>query len=132
MNREFQARYRVVRQSGPGDVIQPSYEILTVTLIAEGADQVAAELSGAGLQVLGVSEIRPIVDWAKPNFDRDEAAAFLGWDPNTLSRNKGSGDVPFSGVGKGLYPRAWLEQMILNAANPAGQRVFKQLEEAAA
>jgi hypothetical protein len=100
-------------------------------ILATGADQVRAMFDHPEFVVLAVTPIRPVIDWTKPNFDRDEAAAFLCVKPNTLSIQKGAGDIPYYEYRSGLYPRALLERFLAKQLNPAGQALQKELDQAA-
>jgi hypothetical protein len=132
MNREFQA---LCQERMPSDCRIPSGVPFTVRHICAGADEFEAMLLAAGVAVVpgSITEIRAVVDWAKPVFDRDEAAAYIGNKAGTLSQIKGSGEIPFSQVnGRTVYPRRLLEKLLDNNANPAGKTIVKQLEQTAA
>lgn len=119
MTREFQLTYRSPDQSPPR----------TILLMAEDAAAAREILSAAGYEVLGVTFVRPVVDWRKPVFDQDEAAAYLGWANGTLSANKGSGKIPFTSVnGAPRYLRAHLDRMLVNNSNEAGKRLAMEME----
>lgn len=118
MNREYQVIYRGGQPAGP---------VLTVNVIAAGQDVPLAQFKAAGFDVIAVNEIRPVIDWSKPNFDLDEAGAYCGMRGVTFSKNKGDGRTPWIGYGRGLIPRAWLDKFLLNHANEAGREIARQL-----
>ena len=112
MNHEFQARY--LTAAGP---------IETVNIIAEHAQDVRGELLAAGFVVLGVTEVRAVVDWSKPVWDRDEFAAAMSIKAGTLSSKKGDGTIPWNAAIGGV-PRtvalAWFEKQL----NDAGKKLL--------
>lgn len=97
--------------------------VQTLNAVAEAPDQLVAQFVAAGFRVVGVNKVRPMIDWEQPNFDRDEAAAFLRMKSDTLSLHKGSGRVPWSKVGAGIYPRRLLEKYVMENANPAAKEL---------
>lgn len=129
MTIEFQVLYRHVQNPGTAAAV-PVGDVLTVLAVADAADQLKAQFEADGFHVLAVNEVRPVVDWSKPNFDRDEAAVFCGVEPITLSTKKGDGEIPFSAFGRGRYPRRLLEKFIENKLNPAGKKLAAQVEAA--
>lgn len=137
MNREFQAVYRAPIMVGTIAQLdacgQPVFGLPQVLdgVVAVAADQVEAMLKAAGFAVLSVQPTRAVVDWTKPNFDREEAAEFFCITSKTLSMNKGAGDIPFAQLGNGIYPRVLLEKFVQSRLNPAGKAMLKELEQAA-
>lgn len=104
----------------------------TCLLIAASEAAVRAMLANDDFAVLSVTPVRAVVDWSKPVFDRDEAAAFIGVKGNTLSQLKGTGQIPGSEVnGRFVYPRQWLERLLAQNANAAGKAIEKELRDAA-
>ena len=119
MTREFQVTYRTA------DFPLPQ----TLLLMADGADQARAVLARAGYEVLAVTFVRPVLDWAKPVYDQDEAAAYLGWQNGTLSANKATGRIPFTTVnGAPRYLRAHLDRMLFQNSNDAGKKLALEME----
>lgn len=127
MNREWQVIYRA-RLAGGVEFGPP--QVLD-GVIAAAADQVEAMLQTHGFVVLKVTPTRAVVDWAKPNFDREEAAEFFCITSKTLTNVKGAGDIPFAQLGNGIYPRVLLEEFVKTRLNKAGQEIQKDLERAA-
>ncbi len=130
MNREFQVVYQ---QMGKDPLIYggiPCGPLLTVSFIAETADQAKTIVTGAGLHFISAVEVRPIVDWEKPLFTRDEVAAYLNVDPNTVSANKGDGKMPFCAIGKGGFPRRIVEKWVEESLNPPGKELLRKLKQA--
>lgn len=142
MNREFQAlfqdgEFRFEVETGGtsargvlGKVLIGFGPMLTVTRIAEGADQVRAELEAAGKVVHGITEIRAVVDWSKPAYTRDEVGVLLGITGDTVSKNKGTGQFPFAAIGNGVYPAKLVHAFIAKNLNPAGKKLAQELEAA--
>lgn len=135
MTREFQVLYRLTENPGMATE-RPIGEVLTVLAYSEadpkgGALELEQQFMDSGLYVVAINFVRAIVDWSLPNFDREEAAEYLRINAKTLSMNKGDGGIPWSKIGLGIYPRAWLERMIEDHANPAGKTVAKRLAAAA-
>lgn len=128
MQREFQVIYRMTDNTGTAAQV-PTGPVQTVAVIFEAADQAEAQFKAAGFAVIAVNFVRAVVDWTLPNLDRDEAAEFLRIKSMTISINKGAGKIPFSMVGRGIYPRAWLDQMVIENANPAGRQAANQLTD---
>lgn len=114
MNREYQ----VCLARGEGAPF-------TLNRVAANAEAVAAEFEAAGFTVIGRPvELRVMVDWEKPTFDRDEAAAYLTVAGRTLANTHGRGDIPFSEVGgRVVYVRALLEKLIADGLNPLGKKL---------
>lgn len=128
MKREFQVLYRQRlpdrSEFGPPTVLDG--------VIARRAEDIKAVLENSGLLVLSVEEVRAVVDWSKPNFDRDEAAAFLCWKPGSLSNNLGGGEIPMSNAGSIIFPRVLLERHVAEKLNPAGKRLLDEESRKAA
>lgn len=131
MTREFHVLYRMTSATGTAAQV-PVGPVLALSAQAEGADQLEAQFAAAGLQVVGINPVRAIVDWSLPNFDRDEAAEFLRISAQTLSINKGGGEIPWAAIGKGIYPRAWMEKFVANHANRTGKAIAEQILKRAA
>ena len=96
----------------------------TLNRAGHSAVAVKEELLAAGFQVLGEPvPVRAVVDWSKPHFNLEEAAAFLALRTGkTLSATKATGHVPFSTAGgRVTFIRRQLEAYILSGLNPAGQ-----------
>ena len=114
MNREFQARYRAT-----------DAPIQVVNIIAESADDVRGELLAAGFTVIGVTQVRAVVDWNKPVWDLDEFAAAMNIKGGTLSGKKGAGTIPWNATIGGV-PRtaalAWFEKQL----NESGKKLLTQ------
>ncbi len=139
MTREFQVLYRERKPAGyeiglPGPngretVIDMGSlgPVMTVLVLCESEDQARNQFEASGFLVVAVNFVRAVVDWSKPNLDRDEAAEYLRIKGDTLSINKGGGEIPFAKVGRGIYPRAWLDQLVNDSANAAGKRIAKDL-----
>jgi hypothetical protein len=143
MTREFQVLYREVQKgrdvtNDDGKAVArfeflnpvPAGPVLTVNAVAEDAEELRAEFTAAGLQVISVHLVRCIVDWSKPYLNREEFAYAFSVEPDTVSKNKGTGAIPCSKIGFGVYPRAWIERMVLNKANEEGKRIAKQIAAA--
>lgn len=131
MNREYQVIYRQTEEAvslGQSNTERlPVGPVLTVNVIAAGADIPMAQFTAKGFDVIAVNELRPVVDWNKPNFDLDEAGAYCGSKGVTFSKNKGDGKTPWVNYGRGLVPRAWLDKFLLQHANEAGREIARQL-----
>jgi hypothetical protein len=122
MTREFQVLYRELKAEAVG-------QILSVNVICESEGQARVQFESAGLQVVAVNFIRALVDWSLPNLDRDEAAEYLRMKSDSLSAIKGTGPVPHSFIGRGIYPRAWLDEMVNANGNAAGKKIAEKLKE---
>lgn len=129
MTREFQIVYRHCQPGMLGD--HPVGDPVIMKAEAQGADQLEAIFKAGGFHVMGVVELRAVVDWSKPFFDRDEVAAYLGKAPNTISQNKGDGKFPWCNHGNGGVFRAELETFLKNHGNDASKKIQEQLKEAA-
>ena len=123
MTREWQVIYRGLDKNE-----FPVGPLQTINVFGQSVEDVTSKLDGE-VAVIGVSHIRDVVDWSKPNFDRDEAAAFLAIKPSTLSVKKGDGVIPFAEYGQALYPRKWLLKLIEKHANTPAQQIIKSLHE---
>lgn len=131
MTREFQVLYRMTDQTGTAAAV-PVGAVLSCMAMAEAEDQLVAQFQAAGFHVVGVNFVRAVVDWSRPNFNRDEAAEYLRWTSQTLSINKGNGEIPFADVGRGIYPQRLLAEYVERKLNPAGKEIAEETREAAA
>jgi hypothetical protein len=130
MTREFQILYRFTVNTGTAAQVHAG-EVLTVLARAESEAQLRRQFEADGLHVVGINFIRPVVDWAKPVLDQDEAAAYLGWANGTLSTHKGSGLIPFTQInGSPRFIRAHLDRMLWQNCNAIGKRLATELEAA--
>jgi hypothetical protein len=128
---EFQVLYQMTASTGTIGQRAVGEVIVAGGLIAEGADQLEAQFKGAGFHVVAVNAVRAVVDWDKPNFDRDEAGAYLTIKGSTFSANKGNGEIPWVEMGNGFVPRRWLDALIEKKANRAGKEIAEELKKAA-
>lgn len=128
VTREFQVIYRVME--APNSTVPASLP-QAINLIAEDAEEAKALLVNAHYEVLGVTEIRAVVDWDKPVWNLDEFAAAMGIRGGTLSAKKGDGTIPWSSKVNGVPHRVamkWIEDSL----NPAGKKVLEELQSEAA
>lgn len=120
MNREYQAIYRI----GSGAV-------QSLNIIAPDEQSVQSALEGAkDILVLGVTEIRAVVDWDKPVWDLEEFAAAMSIRGGTLSGKKANGTIPWSSVVNGVSRRVAMKY-IEDTLNPIGKSIAQELDRAA-
>lgn len=124
---EFHIFYRETKATGERAAFG---RVHSVTGCAQSEQELRQSLEDAGLQVISISKLRPLVDWSKPYFNREEFAHLVGWSSATVSRQRGSGTIPRSEFSTGLYPAKWVEKMIENQANEAGKEILNQLKAA--
>lgn len=107
---EYQVLYRL--GTGP---------ILTVGVIAETPNEARAlvqphEAGRAKLPehvvVTGVGPGVPFVDWSKPNFRKDEAAAYLSFSESQIEALMQRGQLPRPRDGYPVFPRAILDEVV--------------------
>ena len=120
-------RYQLLYRSFEGG------EVLAIELEAEAADVLKAQFKAGGMNVVAINELGPVLN-DKPNFDTDEAAAFLAFkSTKTFVEKRGLGEIPFAKLdGRYVYPRKLLEAHIRKHLNPAGKKLASELESEAA
>lgn len=128
MTTEFQV---LLRHTQNNNGVTPIGEPFTVLRMAEGEDQVTAELQKSGFIVLGVTPVRAVVDWYKPALTRDEVAYLLGVTPDTVTKTKAAGLFPFAAIGNGIYPTALIHAYIRKNLNQAGKDLAEEIKTAA-
>jgi len=123
MTYRFQVLYR-----SAGEIIQP------IEVKAEALDQVKNDFIAARLDIVAIHCVGVEVDWSKPNFDTDEAAAFYGFgSKKTFVEKRGLGGIPFAIVDdRYVYPRKLQEANIRKHLNPAGKKLASEMESEAA
>ena len=134
MNHEYQALCRETQQALPDEVGMAGAIFVhatgfgvpfTVTRIARDKEQFEAELQAAQLEVLGITEVRAVVDWDKPLWSLDEFGAAMNIRGGTLCGNKASGKIPWSTLAKGC-PRHVALKWIEDSLNEAGKAILKK------
>ena len=116
MNREFHVIYR-----------QPAGAAQTVNVISESDLEVKSMFEREGFHIMGITQIRAVVDWEKPVWDLDEFAAAMSIKGGTLSGKKGNGKIPWSSEVGGV-PRRVALKWIEGTLNPAGKKVLEDIE----
>lgn len=124
MTHEWQLTYREFGEGGVG-----RGPLLTINVICEAEDMVHGQFCKT-VSVVTINHVRAIVDWNKPNFDREEAALYLTCKSSTLSTKKADGILPFAEYGQAIYPRAWLDKHLENCANAPAKAIVKELKAA--
>jgi hypothetical protein len=120
VNREFQVVYRADEGGKLG-------KIETVVLVGKNEDAIRDMLKSGLIQVLGVTLLRPVVDWDKPVWDRDEFAAAMNIKGGTLAQKMGDGKFPWNDTVSGVPSRVamkWMEKGL----NGPGMQILKELE----
>lgn len=127
---EFQI---VLRELSNALVPQPQGMPFTLLIHGVSAENVKSQMQNSGFFVIGEPiELRPIVDWSKPNFDTDEAGAFLGIRGVSLTNIKCVGKAPCTEFnGRTIYPRKWLEEVLCRKANEFAKQLMPELHAAA-
>lgn len=134
MNREFQVVYQkrsptVICEGADIRLGVGTGDLKTLNLIAHDEEEVRLTLE-TKFEVVKVTELRAVVDWDKPVWDLDEAAAALGMKGKSLSDRKGDGTIPWSDKFRGVPRRVFLKA-IEDSLNAIGKKVVRELEEAA-
>jgi hypothetical protein len=80
-------------------------------------------------EILAVTELRAVVDWSKPVWDRTEFAAAIGKAAGTLTNMKGDGLIPWNAKINGV-PRDVAMRWIEEHLNEPGKKIVEQLKAA--
>jgi hypothetical protein len=115
VTREFQVLYRT----------EPCGPVLSI-LVAAFTEAAAREML-SGCLVLGVSEVRPLLDWNQKTFTMEEAAVYLRRSVRSVSRLQEQGLLPKSCGADPIFTKGMLDRCI---AQLMGTK-FSELEDAA-
>lgn len=129
---EFEVIYRETEQA-PGlsnGIPVAAGDLKRFVMTAGDADAVRAVLEGQGFAVVQVTELYPVVNQAREVYNRDEAAAFLGIKPSTLTHKLGSGQIPWNASASGVE-KAVLLVWLRKGYNAPALAIVKELEKAA-
>lgn len=101
MMRQFQVTYRFRGQT----------RIEEVRVARESRNEVTAMFAqDTQLDWFEVSKRgEPVVDWSKPNFNREEAAAYMGRSPEWIDEQAAKGLLPKARLGHPIYAREALD-----------------------
>jgi hypothetical protein len=127
MKREFQVIFREMEDAAGDHARRPIGPVLTVNVIADGEDLPRSQFTAKGYEVIAVNEVRPVVDWSKPNFDLDEAGAYCNMKGVSFSKFKGDGQTPWVTIGRGLVPRDVLEKWVKQHGNETAREIADKL-----
>ena len=123
MTREYQVIYRHRQPAGFSAPQTMNFEF--DGLLAAAETHIRACLTAPEFAVLSVTELRPVVDWQKPYFNLDEAAAVCGVRGGTFSKRKGDGLLPWFDFGNGCVKREVLFAHIDQTANEPARKLLK-------
>lgn len=118
MNREFQILYQ---SRTPGS------DPRTINVVARNEDTARGWLNTGEFRVLGITELRAVVDWDKPVWSLDEYAEALNLSGNYLTKRKAAGDLPWNDAIKGV-PSAVAKRFIAAGLNEAGKKFVEESE----
>lgn len=93
------------------------------------ANEVAERLCGEGDEVIQVCPLNPVVDWEKPVYTVEEAAALFGYDKSKIYGEIEAGRMPFSKPLGGLPRFDKAKLMLLMRATETVPENIKALEE---
>lgn len=89
----------------------PSGPLQSMMVRAKTASQAGWHLEQAGYQVTSVATGKPVVDWSKPYFTRDEVQAMTGLGETAMSAAITSAALKESSV-KGLFSKRAIEDWL--------------------
>ena len=101
-------------------------ELKRFALTAETDEKAKEFMQQQELIVERVTELRPVVDFQRLIWNRDELAAAMGIKPATLSAKLGTGEIPWNAKIAGVERDVAL-QYIRKGYNQAGKTIHQEL-----
>jgi len=112
MMHEFRVLYRRANGASVCWPAAPAVDLQSSDVQAETPEEAQAIVEGAGLIVVKVTHLWPLLDWHARTYNREEAAVFLRCTPSKIDELMAKGELPKARQGRPIFTREMLERAI--------------------